>query len=184
MLKITLEGEELEYELRESKRASRMRLCVFCGGNLQVTVPHGFSRRKMEKFIFKKADWIFKKIELMKNKKFNPVFHKHSKIEYRKNKEEALKTVQKKVEEINEVYGFSYNKISIRNSRSRWGSCSAKKNINFNYKIIFLPEDLLDYIVVHELCHLGEMNHSKRFWNLVEKTTPDYREMRKKIKSI
>jgi predicted metal-dependent hydrolase len=184
MPKIIFNGEELEYEIEESKRASRMRLCIFCGGNIKVTIPLGFPYGKIEKFIIKHSGWILKKMKIMKKKKFNPIFHKSSKREYKRLKEEVLKLAKNKTEEYNKIYGFSYNRISVRNSRSRWGSCSAKKNLNFNYKIIFLPADLLDYIIVHELCHLGEMNHSKRFWNLVEKTIPNYKEARKKIRNI
>ncbi len=176
--------KELNYDLRESKRASKMRLCVFYGGKLQIVVPHGFSIKKMEDFVFKKADWILGKIKIMEKSNFNPVFHKHSKLEYRKNKEEALKVIRERVEKFNKIYSFSYKKISVRNSKSRWGSCSSKKNLNFNYKILFLSEDLQNYIVVHELCHLREMNHSNKFWSLVAQSIPDYKKMTRKIKTI
>lgn len=184
MQEIILKGSKIKYELKKSRRASRMRLCVQAGGNLTVTMPNNFSMDKIESFIVQKTDWILVKIGLMKKRKYNPVFHRYSKREYKKHKIKALELAKKKVSEFNGIYGFEYNRISIRNSRSRWGSCSEKKNLNFNYKIIFLPEDLLNYIVVHELCHIGEMNHSKRFWNLVEKVVPDYREMRKRMRKI
>lgn len=184
MPKIILGEKELNYDLRESKRASKMRLCVFYGGNLQVVMPRGFSMRKMENFVLEKADWILEKIKIMEKRNFNPVFHKHSKLEYKKNKEEALKIVRERVEELNKTYSFFYKKISVRNSKSRWGSCSSKKNLNFNYKILFLSKDLQNYIIVHELCHLREMNHSDKFWNLVAQSIPDYKKMIRKIKAI
>lgn len=184
MRKINLKGEEIDYELKESKRSSRVRLSVFYGGKVAVTMPRGFSIEKMEKFILEKAEWVLEKIKTMEEKDFNPVFHNFSKREYKEFKNQALILAERKTEELNKYYGFSYNKISVRNSRSRWGSCSEKKNLNFNYKIIFLPEGLLNYIIIHELCHLREMNHSKRFWNLVEKTVPDYKEMRKKMRRL
>ena len=84
----------------------------------------------------------------------------------------------------NQIYGFQYNKINIRNQKTRWGSCSKKGNLNFNYKIALLPEKYADYIVVHELCHLKEFNHSRSFWNLVARTIPDFRERKKRIKNI
>lgn len=83
----------------------------------------------------------------------------------------------------NRNYKYSWNKISIREQKTRWGSCSQKKNLNFNSKIALLPEKLAEYIVVHELCHLGEFNHSKRFWNLVEKILPDYKQRRSDLKT-
>ena len=82
----------------------------------------------------------------------------------------------------NGVYKFKFNKVNIRNQKTRWGSCSAKGNINFNYKIALLPERLADYIIVHELCHLGEFNHSRKFWDLVVEAIPDHREIRSELK--
>ena len=100
--------------------------------------------------------------------------------EYKKQKETIRNFVIARVEHFNQFYNFTFNKITIRNSRTRWGSCSKKGNLNFNYRIISLPQQLQDYIVVHELCHLKEMNHSKSFWDLVAQVIPDY----KKVKQI
>lgn len=184
MPEIKLNGKGISYEIKQSKKNRRVKLCVFCGGNLVVSAPQGINFKRIEEFILEKAEWVLEKIKIMEKKDFNPVFHNFSKREYEKFKNQALILAKRKAEELNKYYGLSYNKISIRNSRSRWGSCSEKKNLNFNYKIIFLPEDLLNYIIVHELCHLREMNHSKRFWNLVEKTVPDYKEARKKMRKL
>lgn len=81
-------------------------------------------------------------------------------------------------------YELTYNRVAIRNQRTCWGSCSEYKNLNFNYKIIFLPEMLMDYVIVHELCHLRHLNHSEDFWNLVAETIPDYREKRTHLKKM
>jgi len=91
---------------------------------------------------------------------------------------------QKKVNKFNKVYGFKFNKIAIKNQKTRWGSCSKKGNLNYNYKIVLLPEKSADYIIVHELCHLKEFNHSRKFWNLVERALPDYKERIEKIKKL
>ncbi len=107
---------------------------------------------------------------------------KKNRIEYLKYKEVARELVRKKVEEFAGVYGFKFGKISVRNQRTRWGSCSRKGNLNFNYKIALLPARLADYIVVHELCHLGEFNHSQKFWDLVAKTMPDYLALRAELR--
>lgn len=103
--------------------------------------------------------------------------------EYLTQKELARSLVKDRIRHFNHYYKFSVGRISIRNQRSRWGSCSKKGNLNFNYRIVLLPPQVADYIIVHELCHLGEFNHSKRFWNLVAKTIPDYAAMRKQLRA-
>lgn len=78
----------------------------------------------------------------------------------------------------NTYYNLTYGRVYIRNQCSRWGSCSSSGNLNFNYRIAFLPQELFDYVIVHELCHLIEFNHSPAFWMSVEKVIPDHRERR------
>jgi predicted metal-dependent hydrolase len=104
-----------------------------------------------------------------------------SQTHYKERREAARELVEKKLTHWNRYYNFSYNRVSIRNQRSRWGSCSSKGNLNFNYRILFLEEDLQDYLIVHELCHLQEMNHGPKFWRLVEQTIPNARSLQKKM---
>jgi hypothetical protein len=113
---------------------------------------------------------------------FRRVSLKGTKKDYNNHKDQALVLVKKKLEHFNQFYGFKFNRISIKNQKTRWGSCSKKGNLNFNYKIFLLPEKLADYIIVHELCHLQEFNHSQKFWNLVGVTTPDYLSLRNELK--
>jgi len=94
----------------------------------------------------------------------------------------ARALVKTKLEYFNQHYGFTYHRISIRNQRSRWGSCSKEGNLNFNYRIIFLPPALADYLIIHELCHLKEFNHSRAFWALVAQTIPHYQTVRRELK--
>lgn len=107
-----------------------------------------------------------------------------SKRDFVLQKAKALALVNTKVEHYNSIYGYSFNTIRIKNTTSRWGSCSSKGNLNFNYRIVFLPEKIADYIIVHELCHLGEFNHSHKFWSLVERTIPDYLQIRSELKKV
>jgi predicted metal-dependent hydrolase len=104
--------------------------------------------------------------------------------EYKKYKEQARAVVIRKIIEFNASYNFNFGRISIRNQKTRWGSCSKKGNLNFNYRLVFIPDALVDYIIVHELCHLGEFNHSKNFWNLVARTIPDHAQFRKQLRQI
>ena len=96
--------------------------------------------------------------------------------------EEALKVIPARVEYFAKVIGVTYGKITIRNQKTRWGSCSSKGNLNFNCLLMLAPPEVLDYVVVHELCHRKQMNHSKAFWLEVEKVLPDYKEARKWLK--
>ncbi len=81
-------------------------------------------------------------------------------------------------------HGIAVGRIAVRNQKSRWGSCSKKGTLNFNYKLTFLPPELRDYVIVHEICHIKEFNHGRGFWDLVKETVPDYKEVRKKLKEV
>jgi len=93
---------------------------------------------------------------------------------YVEHKELARKLIHERIAHYNVHYEFPFNRVAIRNQRRCWGSCSSLKNLNFNYKLYFLPPHLQDYIIVHELCHLQELNHGKNFWNLVAQQIPEY----------
>lgn len=103
--------------------------------------------------------------------------------EYTAKKRAARLLVLDLLEKVNKIYNFEYGQVAIRNQKTRWGSCSSQGNLNFNYKIVDLPPRLAEYIVVHELCHLKEMNHAASFWNLVAVAMPDYKEARKELKN-
>jgi len=103
---------------------------------------------------------------------------------YLEHKEAARVLVHTRLEVLNLQYGFSYNRVAIRDQRSRWGSCSQRKNLNFNYRLVFLPQHLVDYIIVHELCHLQEFNHGQGFWKLVEAAVPDHEGCRRELRTV
>ena len=94
----------------------------------------------------------------------------------------ALEYIPARVAYFAPIVGVDYGRITIRNQRTRWGSCSSKGNLNFNCLLILTPPEVIDYVVVHELCHRREMNHSTRFWNEVEKVLPDYKVAKKWLK--
>lgn len=89
----------------------------------------------------------------------------------------------KRVTLLAKEYNFTFNKISIREQSTRWGSCSSQKNLNFNWKLILAPSYILDYVIIHELAHTIQMNHSKAFWDIVEEIIPNYRDCRKWLRT-
>jgi predicted metal-dependent hydrolase len=95
----------------------------------------------------------------------------------------ARKVLVKRTHQLAAANGFKVNKAGVRRQTSRWGSCSGKGNISLNYKLLKYPQEIIDYVIFHELCHLIEMNHSEKFWKLVGKYVPDYKLLRKKLKS-
>ncbi len=101
---------------------------------------------------------------------------------YLKHKEAARALVHSRLVHFNAHYNVPLRKVFIKNLKSRWGSCSSRGNLNFNYKILFLPPAVADYIVAHELCHLKHFNHSVEFWALVAETVPHYKQMRAQLR--
>lgn len=179
--KLRASTEKIKYTVRKSNRSKRMRIAVYCDTRVVVTVPWAFDDSKIEKFIKEKAWWIIKKINYFSRYKYvRPI--ENRRINYLKYKSTALALAKERVQRFNQFYNFRVNSINIRNQRTRWGSCSAKGNLNFNYKIALLPEHLADYIIIHELCHLREFNHSGRFWHLVSKLIPNYLTIKKELK--
>jgi len=183
MNKCQVSNQEINYELKRSKRAKRMRLSVFSDASVVVTLPYFANENLVEKFIREKSVWLFEKILHFKNigtKK--SLLRLGGKRDYLKNKKAARQFIEGRIALYNKIYNFSFNKIAVRRQKTRWGSCSSKKNLNYNYKILFLPLHLADYIIVHELCHLKEFNHGKKFWDLVAVTMPGYLAFRKELK--
>ena len=157
-----------------------MRITVYCNGDVEVVGPVGVRHSTLNAFVSRKSGWITDKIRLFEgvNYKSKRTF---SRGDYLLHKDKALTLAQKRIQHFNKLYQFPYNKIYIKNQKTRWGSCSSKNNISLNYKILFLPPRLRDYIIVHELCHLKELNHGRKFWSLVEKTMPDYLSLKKEL---
>lgn len=172
--RLIIDNQELSYILRKNRRSRCLRLIIHSDRSITVTAPARVSESVIERFVEEKSDWIISRVN-----SFEPVKpRKDNRKEYLENKEKARRLVWDRISVLNKAYGFKFNNISIRNQKTCWGSCSKKGNLNFNYKLIFLPDRTRDYVIVHELCHLKEFNHSRRFWDLVSKTFPDYKEIK------
>ncbi len=177
------EHPHFSYTVRKSRRAKQVRITVKKDGNVVVTLPHSAGFSIAQQAVTTKAQWIYRKIRqyaIRKNTRSGSL----TKKDYLKYKEEARKLVHHRLEYFNTEYGFHYKNVSIRDQKTRWGSCSSKKNLNFNYKILFLTQEQQDYIIIHELCHLQELNHSPRFWKLVSRLVPNYNILRKEIRNM
>lgn len=103
---------------------------------------------------------------------------------YLAHKAAARMVILERLEFFNQYYGFTYKRVAIRNTARSWGSCSSLGNLNFSYKLLFLPAALRDYVIVHELCHLRELNHGEQFWILVSACIPDYALLRSRLREI
>ncbi len=174
--------EKISYTHKKSRRARSVRLAVYHDGSVVVTGPFSVGTSIIEKFISDKKQWISDKLSYFKSADYKPV-RKFSKKDYLANKEKARALVHERIRFYNQTFGFAFNRICIKNHKSRWGSCSQKGNLNFNYKIVFLSPEMQDYIIVHELCHLKEFNHSKNFWTLIKIAIPNYAKIRKELRN-
>lgn len=174
--KVKINDRELTYKLRKSKRAKYMTIVVYHDCSVVLTLPRYFTETEGKEFVASKFDRILRSINKFKKYPLLPQSDFYDK------KEIAYELVKNRLRYYSKLYNLSYNKIFIRNQKTKWGSCSINGNLSFNYRIVYLPDRLADYLVVHELCHLKHFDHSQEFWDEVAKTFPDYQMLRYKLK--
>lgn len=174
---------DLEYTLIRSKRKS---ISVELDRNAKITVraPLRMSEREITGFLREKEAWILKNRRRILNnieetEKLPKLTEEELKLLYRK----AKVHIPERVRYYAGVMGVTYNRIAIRTQRTRWGSCSSKGNLNFNCLLMLMPQEVIDYIVVHELAHRREMNHSSRFYEIVREVLPDYKARERYLKN-
>ncbi len=178
---ITLHTQRIPYVIRRHPRARTMCLAVFNDGRCVVTAPYRVPGGFIEQFIGTNAQWILDKLKYVKRLP-RAISVSHRRKEYLNYKESALILARERVEYFSQIYQVEVSRITIRNQKTRWGSCSRKGSVSFNYKIARLPSHLADYVIVHELCHLRAFNHSREFWAHVAQTIPNHKELRKELK--
>jgi predicted metal-dependent hydrolase len=174
-------GTTVEYEIRRHRRAKRMKLAVYNDGRVVLTLPWLARIKSAERFLEEKSQWVLDKLKELGAKNHRPFSASGTRKDYLLYKEQAREFVTRRLEHFNQFYGLKYNRVAVRNQKTCWGSCSEKKNLNFNYRIVQLPEEIADYVIVHELCHLKELNHSKQFWDLVAEQIPNYKKLREEL---
>ena len=145
--------------------------------SVEIRVPRGMPQSLIDAFIQRHQAWLEKHLALAP-----PPAPSFTEDEIRSLAEKALAVIPGRVRFFAPLIGVSFGRITIRNQKSKWGSCSAQGNLNFNCLLMLCPPEVLDYVVAHELCHRKELNHSPAFWAEVEKVMPDYKARRKWLK--
>ena len=178
MKRIEISGIDLPIKLLKKANSKNISMRLK-RDSIEVTMPKYVPYIAAQAFVGGQIQWIRKQIIRRQSEvKWLP-----DTSDYKKDKKLARKLVEHKLKHWNKFYDFEWGRVAIRDQSSRWGSCSSKANLNFNWKIVHLPEELQDYIIVHELCHLEQPNHSKEFWSIVCESLPEGKMLRKKLKS-
>ena len=170
----------INYKIIRSKRKT-LSIYIRPEGNIEIRAPLKVSKAYIDSFVDSKSDWIYKTLACLAEKESKRKVIRISPNEEKEYFAKALTCFQNKCSYFAKKMGVEYQKIKVNKAKTRWGSCNSKGNINFTYRLIFAPEDLIDYVVIHELAHLKEMNHSNRFWEVVEEIIPDYKERRRRL---
>jgi len=168
-----------EVVFKRSNRAKRLIIRVKGKENISVSVPRGIALTRAISFVNYKEQWIKNAVAKIKNeekqdennKKIIPI-------------DKARGIIIERVETLADLYGFNFNKISIKKQKTIWGSCSAKNNLNFNYKIASLPDSLRDYVILHELVHTRVKNHSPLFWKTLDNYVKDSKTIRRRLRKV
>lgn len=180
---IVANGRVIFFHLKIFKQSRHVRILINRGGQVVVTAPKHYSKNVVENFIKTNAVRISNLLDRFTAlPKKEPV--KYSVVDKRRLILLARRLAKERLNYFNQFYNFSYGKISIRNQRTRWGSCSRRGDISLNFRIATISPELADYVIVHELCHLEAFNHSAKFWNLVSRTIPNYKIRRKQLRII
>ena len=145
-------------------------------GTVVLRAPYGVPKRELNRILEEKSAWIEAHLQEIKEQEAEQkALPKFSKQEIKELANKALAYIPERVKYYAPIVGVNYTRITIRNQKTRWGSCSSKGGLNFNCLLMLTPPEVVDYVVVHELCHRKEMNHSKAFRDEVEKVLPDYK---------
>jgi predicted metal-dependent hydrolase len=203
----------LDYTIRRSPRARRIRVRVDPHAGIEVVIPQRATKREAQQAVLELRPWIDRKLREVETARTRleappgtvPFLGAHLRVHHdahrtrahRKGQDlhlpainpqdalerwyrtEARKEIAPRLTHAAQTLGRPHTTLAIRNQRTRWGSCSATGAMSFNWRLMLAPEPVLDYVVWHEACHLVVMDHSKRFWSLVERYLPGYREPRR-----
>ena len=163
-----------------SNRARRVIIYLKPFKGVRVAVPDRVSFNKAEEFVCTQIDWI--KTQLKKVRQYEKEYNLISDINEIMDKEKAKKVLTRRLQQLADKHGFVYSRVFLRNQKTRWGSCSSKNNISLNMKLIKLPEELIDYVILHELVHTRKKDHSKGFWSEMDKIVGEGKKMASRLR--
>lgn len=170
----------MNYEIIYSKRKT-LCLQIKRDGRIVIRCPYRTSEKRIEEFYNAHLEWVKKKLEITQNRMV-PI-NELSDTEIEELKRKAWEYIPNRVEYFASIMGVSPSNVSINKAKSRFGSCNSKKRLNFSCNVMRYPNEAIDYVIVHELAHIKELNHSKRFWAIVESVLPDYKERQRILKT-
>lgn len=181
--------QELEDRLRAAEliRSSRKTLAIEVrpDGTIRIRAPRFCTNAEIRRFLQKNRGWIAGKLEQAvrrQQRRDTPEGRPFTEQELRELADRAKRELPPRIRRFAKEMGVTYGRITIRCQKTRWGSCSVKGNLNFNCLLMLVPAEIQDYVLVHELAHRREMNHSPRFWRIVEEVLPDYRRRKQWLK--
>lgn len=182
IVRVTRDGDqEMVYTLRISTRTKRVSIRLQRDGTVLLTLPRGFRLERGERFLWEKRAWMER--ARARQARLPPKRSREERHEeYQAVKEQALQTITACVKKYAEQYGFTYTGISIRAQTTRWGSCSSRGRLSFQYRLALIDAELMEYVVVHELVHTRFMHHGPAFWTCVEGILPDYQSLRARLR--
>lgn len=163
--------QQIQYEITYSKIKNIY--IQIKDGKVIIKAPKRIYKKELDKIIQQKSNWIQNSLEKEKKKAEKKPLYTQEQFE---------QIVEKNANELIKTTGLIPNKIRIRDIKYAWGSCSCNKNITINQKLISYSENAIKYVVLHEICHIRYMNHSKEFWNLVQRYMPEYKEIKKEFR--
>jgi predicted metal-dependent hydrolase len=152
-------------------------------GTIQVSAPRLTPKWYINSFIKSRILWIEKHLKTIENHKLSNNQLTLNETQIKAHRAHAKQTIPEQVLKWSQIMGVTHTKTRISSAKTRWGSCSFTNTISINWRLILLPEQCLEYVIIHELAHITEKNHSKNFWNIVEKYCPDYKTTRKTLQS-
>lgn len=173
----------IEYKLIRTARKT-VAICVKPDGEVEVRAPRKASRQFIEDFVDRKKEWIEQNVQTMRQRKESRRRVVLTKEQKAAAKAKAEAVISARCQYFAPRMGVDFAGVRVNSAKSRWGSCTAGGNLNFTYRLIYTNPELIDYVVVHELAHRKEMNHSSRFWAVVEGELPDYRQRRDKLREF